>query len=418
MGHAARQMADRFHLLGLAHRTFGAHAGSDVGNADQKAARGNGRLIDIELAPGPGDMLRLHRAARTFGRRFRRRQYLRSHSLQLREIGGADFCQPYRQFQQLEETGIEGAQDTFGREIGDTIAYRVQGCLQDRRLIGPGAFGHAQADIVSHQQGRGDQQNAQGQNPGADGKGDLQCFLLAALYVARHQQSLLFCQPGRNLITDGAHLLARPRQRRGKLLRRRQGIRLLDIAGADVQSCNTRGDQLFQPVGPALLIGIVGCQAAQRFQVRGRLRRKRPVTVQEEGIVADQIAPCARLGRLDVILDGPERLHHLIGMTDQGLGIALIGRELDRYISDDRQHQKQRHRGQQDQPVCSQDVMRPPVPRAQTHSIEIGSRHRSNLEWLQRKARGVSVQKGGNPANFCFSRHPPRVAFLSVHASS
>ena len=55
--HAAGEMADRFHLLGLAHHGLGAQPGGDVQHPDQEAAGGDGGLVDVQFAVGPDDML-------------------------------------------------------------------------------------------------------------------------------------------------------------------------------------------------------------------------------------------------------------------------------------------------------------------------------------------------------------------------
>ena len=73
--------------------------------------------------------------------------------------------------------------------------------------------------------------------------------------------------------------------------------------------------------------------------------------------MGQQIAALAGLGVQGIAEDKLELLLDLKCVADPALSITLIGGELNGYVSDDRQHQKQRHGSQQHQPVCSQDAM-------------------------------------------------------------
>ena len=189
------------------------------GDPDQEAAGGDRRLVDIQFASRP----RRH-AGRPPGCSpvVGRRQDLLRPALRP-AIATSLVClepgQTVGQVQQPEKAGIEGAEQPVGGEIGDAVAHRVQRRLQDRRFVGAGAFGRAQADIVAHQHGGGDQQDAQGQDAGADGESDFQRFLLDG--VRRRAGPAGCCSSARPAVTSLriAAICWRPRCQRLTTLR-------------------------------------------------------------------------------------------------------------------------------------------------------------------------------------------------------
>src|SRR6185437_12626791 len=50
MGDAAGEMTDRFHLLGLSRRRFGARPRRDIDDADEESPGGNRRLVKLQFA--------------------------------------------------------------------------------------------------------------------------------------------------------------------------------------------------------------------------------------------------------------------------------------------------------------------------------------------------------------------------------
>ena len=131
MRHAAGQMADGFHLLGLAHHGFGPHARGDVQHPDQEAARGQGRAIDIQLPSAPADADGI---ADCFARARRDQDRARPVFLEFGQRGkrGPVIGQRVGKIQQAEELAVEGAEHAIGGEIGDAVAHSVQGRLQHR----------------------------------------------------------------------------------------------------------------------------------------------------------------------------------------------------------------------------------------------------------------------------------------------
>ena len=353
--HPAGQVADGFHLLGLAHHAFGAQAGGDVHHTDQEAAGGDGRLVDIQFAIGPGDMLGVGTFLAEVGRGEDAigKGTDGLHGLQVLQPRRLDARQVARQVQQFEEAAIVGAEQPVRGEIGDALAHRVQGRLQDGGFIGAGLFGCCQADIVAHQQGGGEQQDSQHQHACPDGEGDFQILDITAVTITLRQQAQLFLDAGRNLPPQVAHLLATQRQGIGEI-GGRGAWRLLQL-DIDRQCIEAKLGKPLQPVGALLLGRVVPGQLAKGIQVRRHPGGSGLVGLEIAWIAVNQIAALGGFRALHVLHQLPGDFQNLIGVAHPALRLTLVERELEGQIGDYRQHEKQRHCGEQHQTIGRQN---------------------------------------------------------------
>ena len=110
------------------------------------------------------------------------------------------------------------------------------------------------------------------------------------------------------------------------------------------------------------------------------------VAVEENRVAGDQVAALAGFRAHDVFLKAALGLHDFIGVADPALGNALVGGKLNGQVGDQRQNQKKRHCGQQNQTIGSQSVPRTQIPRGKTDILGIGSRHgRECRAWLWKR---------------------------------
>ena len=228
-----------------------------------------------------------------------------------------------RQVQQGEEAGIEGAEHALGGEIGDAFAHRLQRRLQDGGLVGARLFGGGQADIVAHQQGGGDQQDAQGKHRRADGEGDFQIFDVAAMAVALGQQPGALAQhPKQSPAAErpcagGPHprrpaTFGRTPRRAARLYRRPRSVHdqaLTGRPGVAGRNCPGSGRRKAASRRHPAAAGLVG---RQEFRLAGQ-----------------QETALAGLGVQRIAEDQFKLADHLIGVADPALGRALIGGKLE-----------------------------------------------------------------------------------------
>ncbi len=215
-------------------------------------------------------------------------------------------------------------------------ADRLQRRLQDGGLVGAGALGFGQADIVAHQQGGGDQQDAQSEERRPQGEADLQIFRIAAAGVAQRQQAALLGRPGGDFLAQRVHALLAPPAGRPSCRRRRR-----PPTGCVVESGETLMDQGFEPDGAALLDGIIHGQAA------GKSPRSAPIWGPRGAVGIEGNPLCGSAGsragrsRRPARHPGPIAAFRSPGKCGApSLGRAFIGGELEGEIGHRRQDEK------------------------------------------------------------------------------